>query len=445
MSESGYDKTLFVDQEAIQDFLCSICDEVLRNPVMSPNGSEFCHDCVMRAIAASEHGAFTVSGEILRASTLNVCKRTREIVNAFKIHCPTFYGSNPCNWIGTPADLEAHSHVCLMVELNCEFYPTDSCSFVGCTGKCLRRDIDSHQEGTVPKLLRTIRTLEDQLNAAAVLDQQRVSVIDALSLEKSVLQFELQKKAKSQIADTSETKTSGVANIKDEGGEKESVPIVIKIEPAPEQKWTVSDATHTALGHQRVSAPAVVGVQSDVSKSSGGPNSSDDDGSSDDSDGEEEDNSEPKSKKPRVEVVIPHFEWTDEMVRPNRHIQFHIILTCFCCFRILLCLRTLKHRVVNSLLLIILVVQSGISTSHQTSQESRANSAVCFCVTYCQHDCMKSGRKIRYYSCYYCILFYTHYYIFYTDTRVAITGGQIRWGEDQNPLGNYKPKVRCSQ
>ncbi len=185
MNESGHMTSIFVDQEIVQNFLCSLCDCVVKKAVITAEGCEFCQDCILAELTkakASNHKLRCPKcmNEFIFKAYPN--KRTRDAVNLLETKCPNFNCLIPCLWTGTVSDYDEHVMNCPLTEVVCEFYQVNCC-IESCTGKVLRRDLATHN---VPSthVLRKIQELTADLNTQRTMSQAQSDAIQQLTAEK---------------------------------------------------------------------------------------------------------------------------------------------------------------------------------------------------------------------------------------------------------------------
>ncbi len=176
---SGYALKLFLDQEAAQECLCSLCKEVLNNPVNTGNGCEFCHACAISAIVTSPTKLLqckNCQNEVITAESLHRNKRSRNIIEKLVVKCPNAECEVPCDWTGLVAGLALHVRECLSTQVDCDFFKAECC-VEGCTGKVCTNDWESHQQIAIPHILNQLRELKTQAEKHSELNAQLKTAI----------------------------------------------------------------------------------------------------------------------------------------------------------------------------------------------------------------------------------------------------------------------------
>lgn len=147
------------------DYICPICLEILRKPVLTTCGHLFCKKCLNSHFNSSSKKC-PIDREDLNNYILFLDKRTERNIFSLDIHCPN---KNECNWIGNMHQLKKHINTCLFEVLACfnncheeniqRKYMENhlktkcplqliSCEFkhLGCNVNILRKDIENHMK-----------------------------------------------------------------------------------------------------------------------------------------------------------------------------------------------------------------------------------------------------------------------------------------------------------
>ena len=100
----GWNIERFIAKEAIVDeFICSICTDVVENPVQTPCQHLFCNDCIRRWITEGRKSC----PEDRRPLTANALKPpnrlTQQFLNKLIVKCKNY--SDGCNLLATYADM----------------------------------------------------------------------------------------------------------------------------------------------------------------------------------------------------------------------------------------------------------------------------------------------------------------------------------------------------
>ncbi|XP_065181966.1 TNF receptor-associated factor 3-like [Sycon ciliatum] len=135
----GFDQVVFTTP-VDNDYKCSICLKVLRNPMLGVVcGHHFCHSCIVRALERREacpHDRTPVSLQV--SGTLVPDRHMKRHIGDFQVFCEkTEHG---CTWTGTLFSYNAHKRVCPKVIVKCPF----QCANTGCDYECMREDVVQH-------------------------------------------------------------------------------------------------------------------------------------------------------------------------------------------------------------------------------------------------------------------------------------------------------------
>ena len=119
MNEGGYPKELFEESNSslLQSFVCSICDEVIRDAKrVNTCGHVFCDWCISKWMKQSTTGQKcpNCQGSILSVVTDSFVDRTI-------LSCPIRCGQEQCEWRGEVAGLKEHRKRCLYTRVPCPF------------------------------------------------------------------------------------------------------------------------------------------------------------------------------------------------------------------------------------------------------------------------------------------------------------------------------------
>ena len=129
-----------------EELSCSICLQVLCDPTLtSCCGQHFCRGCIDRVMARGH--VCPLCNEKGFQTMLN--KEKYRKVRELKVYCKL--KAQGCGWVGELGALERHLDVangsCEFVEVECEF------AVIGCVGKMLPRDRESHSRECMHKHL----------------------------------------------------------------------------------------------------------------------------------------------------------------------------------------------------------------------------------------------------------------------------------------------------
>lgn len=109
---------LLVSKQEIEDYICSVCLNLLHNPVLTPCGHHFCKKCIDEILKNKEPSC-PIDRENLTGYSPFINKHLQRKINHIKIKCPQ-YKLN-CNWKGEIDSLEKHFSQCDYFLLKCEF------------------------------------------------------------------------------------------------------------------------------------------------------------------------------------------------------------------------------------------------------------------------------------------------------------------------------------
>jgi len=135
-----------------EEFLCSICTNVLKNPHSCQQGHTFCLDCITQWL---QNKSSCPSGrKALKVSQLTKVRPMENMINRLMVRCvnadvknnrrkrrklsASAAESEGCSWTGRLQDRERHSKTCNYALVNC--------SKEGCTTTVWRQDLKTHEE-----------------------------------------------------------------------------------------------------------------------------------------------------------------------------------------------------------------------------------------------------------------------------------------------------------
>ncbi len=130
----GYDEERFATK-VNQNFICSICFNVLKDPVLCPRNHHcFCRGCITKHLENSQR--CPTCADELTVETLAEPQRTiKDYLNELNIHC--IYVNRGCQEIVQLQNLERH-------EATCGFTPA-VCTNQGCGATLNQRDVINHE------------------------------------------------------------------------------------------------------------------------------------------------------------------------------------------------------------------------------------------------------------------------------------------------------------
>ncbi len=130
----GYDEERF-SSTVSQNFICSICFNVLRDPVLCPRNHHcFCRACITKQLQNSQRCP-TCADELSVETLAEPQRMVKDILNELKIHC--IYKSRGCQEILQLQHIDQH-------EATCGFTPA-VCTNQGCGGTLNQRDLIHHE------------------------------------------------------------------------------------------------------------------------------------------------------------------------------------------------------------------------------------------------------------------------------------------------------------
>ena len=130
----GYDEERFATTVS-QNFICSICFNVLRDPVLCPRNHHcFCRACITKHLENSQRCP-TCADELTVETLAEPQRMVKDILNELNIHC--IYKSRGCQEIVQLQHIDQH-------EATCGFTPT-VCTNQGCGAALNQRDLIHHE------------------------------------------------------------------------------------------------------------------------------------------------------------------------------------------------------------------------------------------------------------------------------------------------------------
>ena len=130
----GYDEERFVTA-VNRNFLCSICRNVLKDPVMCPRNQHcFCRGCITKHLENSQRCP-TCNDELTEETLTEAPKMVKDLINELNIHC--VYQNRGCQEILQLQHLDSH-------EATCGYTPA-VCTNQGCGETLNQRDIIHHE------------------------------------------------------------------------------------------------------------------------------------------------------------------------------------------------------------------------------------------------------------------------------------------------------------
>ncbi len=130
----GYDEERFASTVS-QNFICSICFNVLKDPVLCPRNHHcFCRGCITKHLENSQRCP-TCADELTVETLAEPQRMVKDILNELKIHC--IYKSRGCQESVQLQHIDQH-------EATCGFTPT-VCTNQGCVATLSQRDLIHHE------------------------------------------------------------------------------------------------------------------------------------------------------------------------------------------------------------------------------------------------------------------------------------------------------------
>ena len=130
----GYDEERFASTVS-QNFICSICFNVLRDPVLCPRNHHcFCRGCITKHLENSQRCP-TCADELTVETLAEPQRMVKDILNELKIHC--IYNNRGCQEIVQLQHIDQH-------EATCGFAPA-VCTNQGCGATLNQRDLIHHE------------------------------------------------------------------------------------------------------------------------------------------------------------------------------------------------------------------------------------------------------------------------------------------------------------
>ena len=130
----GYDEERFASTVS-QNFICSICFNVLKDPVLCPRNHHcFCRGCITKHLENSQRCP-TCADNLTLETLAEPQRMVKDILNELNIHC--IYKSRGCQEILQLQHINQH-------EATCGFTPA-VCTNQGCGGTLNQRDLIHHE------------------------------------------------------------------------------------------------------------------------------------------------------------------------------------------------------------------------------------------------------------------------------------------------------------
>lgn len=102
----GIQKELFIDDRIPNPLICSICDDVMDNPVGAPCGHCFCEGCIHNWLQTNRRCPVDKTA-VMTAKKFNPIMSLRNMISSLEVKCP-----NGCGWSGCLSLLESHENNC---------------------------------------------------------------------------------------------------------------------------------------------------------------------------------------------------------------------------------------------------------------------------------------------------------------------------------------------
>jgi hypothetical protein len=118
---SCHDKSIFVNQEMIEEMICSLCNGVFRDPVIDSCGHSFGRNCFQEYVKS--HKRCPISQKAMSGDAqLSECKPVQNFISKLVIKCV----HSPCSWTGILDSLKVHlGSLCNFQLVNCQYNECD--------------------------------------------------------------------------------------------------------------------------------------------------------------------------------------------------------------------------------------------------------------------------------------------------------------------------------
>jgi len=150
----GWDQSIFLEQQRSEDYICSVCTDVMRDCVETDCGHMFCDACVTSAL--KEKQECPDCREKVTLTTLSPIKSIRRKILSLRVKCTG--SEDGCSWIGMLKDLHLHEQECKesVQEKNCRYLK------YGCTFKGKGDAIKMHEADDCKEHLELVETACDR-------------------------------------------------------------------------------------------------------------------------------------------------------------------------------------------------------------------------------------------------------------------------------------------
>jgi hypothetical protein len=136
--EKQLDLSMFLveSQEIVRDYICPLCEGVLKDPIIDQCSHVFCKNCIEKHLQKNKSCPSNPS-LILEPNRLNTIKFVTQILERQMMYCPN--KEKNCNWTGKLGSLDQH------IQNECMKNPV-ICGNLGCDQKILKEGLEDHMK-----------------------------------------------------------------------------------------------------------------------------------------------------------------------------------------------------------------------------------------------------------------------------------------------------------
>ena len=121
----GYSTHMFVNEDSIHKYICTICTQVARDPQqVSCCNTIYCKTCLLQLQERGSHFNCPNCRHSLEStypcfSTYFWDGRTNREIMSLEIYCNNRDAGNKCQWVGSMNDIETHLKTCIYQQVTC--------------------------------------------------------------------------------------------------------------------------------------------------------------------------------------------------------------------------------------------------------------------------------------------------------------------------------------
>lgn len=149
-------------QEIVKDYICSLCQGILKDPVMDQCSHVFCRKCIENYLEVKKTCPSN-NNYILDKNKMNSIKFVSQILERQTIHC--LNKEKGCDWVNKLENLDQH------LQFVCKKQPV-KCLNIGCDGKILKENLENHLKNCD---FRTIECPDCSINIPYILQSNHTN------------------------------------------------------------------------------------------------------------------------------------------------------------------------------------------------------------------------------------------------------------------------------